>query len=354
MSELGAFPYILVGIFGPAALWIWWALRRARRKLAEREFEAEKEFAPEEPAAPGVFLRNFSPAQRVLLRGQVSGMKFVFYGLAWTLFVVLTSSLLPGSIVSTGLQGDWMGSRAIAVWYSFLNTASLSGSAFLGVFGIFSGLAAVSGLALSAAGGRLKTKPVSRRSLYWIKVLPALGTVLAAYTAAWGLSLLVMLVCYGPLFWHPENWHGLHAGSVTHIHLGSGANGIASVDLGFPLSEQGRMVRSMRLAQTSALRMFISMALELLVGFSLAIALLLQPLQFLRTKALSAGILWALIILMEFAVMGPRLLPSRMTHVLFVYGRLGPPPAWEFVGVPIALIALLLHLGSVFNERLEI
>jgi hypothetical protein len=200
----------------------------------------------------------------------------------------------------------------------------------------------------------LKTKPVSRRSLYWIKVLPALGTVLAAYTAAWGLSLLVMLVCYGPVFWHPENWHGLHAGSVTHIHLGSGANGIASVDLGFPLSEQGRMVRSMRLAQTSALRMFISMALELLVGFSLAIALLLQPLQFLRTKALSAGILWAVIILMEFAVMGPRLLPSRMTHVLFVYGRLGPPPAWEFVGVPIALIALLLHLGSVFNERLEI
>ena len=353
MSEITAAPYIALGMLGPASLWIFWASKRARRKLAEQDVAVPKEFAPADQAAPGMLLRRFDPVQQILLRGQMRGARVGFCVLSWVLFVLFTSSLLPSSVAATHLAGDWPGSRTVAVWYSFLNTVSLVGSTFLGAVGLISGLFATSGLALSAAARRTKTKPVSRQSLYWTRIVPALLTLLAAYAAALGVSLLVMLACYGTGFLHLGEAQRIASASVVQVSPSPGLNHGVALSLDHQADLREVIRRSVRLAQTSPFQLFLSIALKFLVGFSLAVAAALQPLQFLRTKAFATGVLWGLILLMQVGVFSPVFLPLRISKVLFLYGSLGPPPPWGYAAIPILVIALLLYLGSVFNERLE-
>jgi hypothetical protein len=341
MSELTKIPYIFGGIFGPAALWFWWATRRARHKAAEREGQSEEPFAPSETPTVGVLLQSFTAAEQTILRGQWRGMRIGFCVFGWVLFVVLSSSLLPSAIEGTRMAADAGGNDAIAVWYSFLDTLAGLGRATCGLLGILSGFIAVAAISLGSSARHWKTRPVLRRSIYWAKVLPGIVTLLGAYVAAVGLTLVVMVALHGPVFLHLAWWHGVGQTVPGTIHLGSHS------EKEFPIR------RFVRLIETSAPRLLLSVATEMLVGFSVAAAWSLQPLRFLRSKGLGVGKFWILILALEGVTLGSRLLPRWVSDALFLYGRLGSPPPWSFALVPLGLVAALLSVGGAFNERLE-
>jgi hypothetical protein len=88
--------------------------------------------------------------------------------------------------------------------------------------------------------------------------------------------------------------------------------------------------------------------------FSIGVAVTLQPIRFQRKP-------WVAFVFIGLGVTGWGAVQifshwdaSALSNWLFFYGRVGEPPAWPYIAGPILLASLLLWLGSVFHERLEL
>jgi hypothetical protein len=172
-------------------------LLRKRRESSE-EPVVPKPFAPKPEPTPGWLLRRFTLPERTYLRQQATTAKAGFYIVAWCIFALAVSGLLPGG--DQNLQ-DWPPGSAQAIWFSYL-----SGTLMLVPLGVVlaMGTALTSGFGIASTGpvAMNRTRPLSFWLLFWGRVGTALATMLAGYATGIALSLLVLLALHGPVWRH--------------------------------------------------------------------------------------------------------------------------------------------------------
>ena len=235
-AQTAALPIVAAIVYGRLTL-------RRKAKELERNGGVEPMFAPVDPPAPGWLLRHFSAPARAILRQRRSTTRGFAFGIAYVLAVLLSGGLLSSLQLHFGLPGG--GPRS--VWHSYLITMTNSSSAY-SIFAMMLAFFAVADIALPTSAVFMRTRPVSRRMLYWQRVLPSLASLVAGFGLAVGISVLVLLVTHGPVYKHLYD--------ASSIHIASDPD--AAEDLA-------------RTLQTSAPRIFLSMGLTLLFVFSLAV-----------------------------------------------------------------------------------
>jgi hypothetical protein len=320
------------------------AYGRIKIAMARRKAEAEDApavavklpFEPKPEPTPGLLLRLFSTPQRAYLRQQIALAKGCFYIVGWVSLVLFTAGLLPQYVNEYGLEQP----LAQRVWYSYLNHVTLS--EFWFAFAALGGaLIALSALTTDAPAIFNRTRPLTRSFLFWARVLPAIATVLAAIAMGAVVSLLLLLVFYGPVWLHLLDALQAPNGSL----LMQGLTAQQSTHL-------------VHLLLTSAPRIFLSMTTTAILVFAVFAAMIAQPFNILQKRSSKfATVPFAFVgsfmgIAIIHIVHGANFL--RVSHATFVYLSLGPPPPYMYVLLPLAASALLLYLAQLLVARKEL
>jgi hypothetical protein len=181
--------FILLSFFVPLIVVIIVGKVRLRRQAAELERNGgvEPAFAPIDPPPPSLFLQRFSlPERTYLLRYKPITMLIIC---AYVFLISLSGGLLPASIQKFGLPGG--GSRSI--WHSYLFGITTS-TAIYSLFALMSGFLASVELFRAATANFARTRPISRRLIFWGRIAPSLVPLLAGFALAVVLSLTVLVV----------------------------------------------------------------------------------------------------------------------------------------------------------------
>jgi hypothetical protein len=283
-------------------------------------------FEPNPEPAPGFFLRHFSVPQRAYLRQQIAlGRAFYYIG-AWIFLTIFTSGLLPPYVNSYGLQQP----LAQRVWYSYLEHISV-GEIVLGFIMLMGAGIASAGLTTGATGAFNRTRPLTHRFLFWARILSAIATVFASLATAGVVSFVLLLVFYGPVW----------------LHL------LDTMKLGTVLSEQqGRHL--IELLQSSASRLFLSLATTALLIFSAALLVFSPSSRFLNRRVGQPIVVVLTIMAVQVVRDFHELSNSLFSRLLFLYTGLGPPPPYPYIFIPILVSASLLFIAQLLIRRVEL
>jgi hypothetical protein len=339
VSALTILPPILFGI---------WFVIREKRKAAALEAAAPS-FSPQVPAATSFhskagafFFRCFDASQYAYLRRQ----QFVLACgplLTWIFFVYFSSGLMSQYVSAYAAQQP----LALRVWYSYLFHIS-SGAATYGIFAFCAAGLAVGELGPGSAIGRfLRTRPVSRSFLFWIRIGSVLSTFIVSLVLAAGASFILLLLLYGPVWKRLDNGTQPTAALITNALSQPGP----SVDDILESSRLGAGHFAWAL-QTSIPRLFLSIITTQSFFFSLVILLAMLPICSGRKKitfvAVSVYVFFMLYIISVVAGSG---ISPDLARICFLYVRPGPPPPYIFALVPVMGSAALLGLASNFSNR---
>jgi hypothetical protein len=299
--------------------------RKAAAKI-ERNRGIEPAFAPVDLPPAGFLLQRFSTPERAFLLQLRLTMLWITGIFAYVFLVVMCAGLFPAVIARFGLPGG----GPLSIWHSYLFGFSLSAGAYT-IFAVMLGFSASGGTSVMDTFPR--TRPISRRLIFWGRVVPSVAALLTAFAFAAGLSLLMLVLCYGPVYDHlSDQAPQLRVASFDH-----------------------HATKNLALArQTSAPRLFLSAATTLLLEFSVVVAACSLPLGGVRRRSIAVGafIFSGMIIQTLFSIF--RDVAPGMNRFFFFYSHLGPPPPYAYAAIPITLSVGLLVLASFFNERLEI
>jgi hypothetical protein len=299
----------------------------ARRKAAKLESNGiEAAFAPIDLPSAGFLLRRFSTPERAFLLQRTTVLLTFSGAVTYAFLVLMCAGLLPWSIAHFGLPGG----GPLSIWHSYLFMITTNTAAY-GIFSIMYGFIASAEISMPATANFPRTRPIPRSLIFWGRIAPTLIMMLAAFALAVGLSLFVLAVCHGPIYNHLSD-----PACQPRIPLDHDA----IEDLALTL-------------QTSAPRLFLSIATTLMLNFSVIVAAFVLPFRQGRNRAISAVVLVGFIIMSQsFLSIFHEAAPS-LARFFFLYSRLGPPPPYAYATVPVTLSVVLLLLASFFSNRLE-
>jgi hypothetical protein len=328
MAVEGAAPIVLFIIYMRVKL-----VRKRRKEAADElaGIDPHPPFSPQ-PEPPLNFLyRRFSSPQRAYLHQQMRLAKGTFPIYAWAFIIFFTSGLLPGFVNSHGVDQP----LPQRVWYCFLAHASMVGNIY-GIMVVLAAFVATSGLTLGPQAVLFRTRPFSTHFLFYARMAAANLTVLASLLTGMTVSILLLLIFYGPVW----------------LHLFDTVSTISP--------EQALHLREV--LQTSPPRLFLSLMTTAVLLFSLASAFFSMPLRILRRRAggavaLPLAVVWLFLMLnllnsYHVLVLGGGLDPSF--GALFIYFQLGPPPPYAFALIPVAVSTGLLILAQRLTSRIEL
>ena len=339
-------------IFGPLVFLVFWLRYKHQRRLAQIERDGLppiRPLGPEPPPRAGLFtplLRCFPEPQRQYLAEQLALALAGFLVMGWPCTVLLTTVLLPAAVA----DHTTLGTASFNVWYAYTQNVTLVSLVALAP-AVITGLLASGLFLLGPQGTFYQTRPLTRRFIFWSRILPAVGALIAAVAIGIVISLGVLLVFYGPV------WHQL-----TSSYQGTGPLRAITV-----MPVQGvqhapvhrEAYQFLTLVNTSVPRLCLSLLTRMLLIFSLCVALALQPSRWLARKRLGFG--GVLVVILIGAVGGNigGLMNDLSRHPvlrdwLFLYNRLGSPPPWSHALVPLLLTAALLLLGQGLFLRHEL
>jgi hypothetical protein len=325
----------LFAIFAPVFILILIGRLKVRRKNRQQELEGDVPTPPFEPVSesqPGIFLRRFTPAQRVYLREQRATARFGGPYAAWIFFALLCSGLLPQFVDRYGIDQ----SLPQRVWFSYLSQFAM-GCGACGFIALFAALIALSNLVSISAASYIRTRPLTLRFLFWARVGPALATLLAAFLTAAACSFLLLVALHGPVWKHlfPDSHSGARA-----VFYGEHAQ-----------------IEAMHLAvsvQTSPLRLLFSAITSTLLTFSFVAVLMTLPLRNQRSRPFGVfSWCFALLLLYEGFIMAGGSISPHVARILFLYSNPGPPPPYVFALIPLLLSIAFLCLAQFQAARLE-
>jgi hypothetical protein len=301
-------------------------IKMLRKRATEEDSAATRPFDPKPEPVPGLLLRRFSQPERTYLRQQVGAAKVGFGIVAWCVAVLTSSTLLPGGADN---PYGWYAGDAALLWNGYLNSAFLLNPVAV-IFGLITAMTAGFGLSATGPGMMNRTRPLTRRLLYWGRVGPALLTLLAAYATGIAVSLALLLALHGPV-WRHLNVNGQ--------------------ELAMTLKQMRRLGWIMHV---SLPRLLVSVATT--SGMIFSTFLLLQQLPFGRVRVHMPKVV-PLLFGLSFYVLFSQLLrgvASRVSGVFFLYGMLAKsPPPWTGALVPISITAAFLCIAQVLNRRSE-
>lgn len=322
----------LVGPLAPLIVYARIKVARKRRQAEADELagiDPQPSFTPKTEPAPNFFLCHFSLPQRTYLRQQFGIAKGAGSVYLWAFIVFFTAGLLPGSVDLYGIQQP----LAQRVWYSYLYTVSVIGTV-MGVMVVFAALIVSVGFIISSSQSAFtRTRPLSKRFLFYGRTIPALLTVLATLLASLTISFLLLLVFYGPVWLH------LHDNPATRLNAFQRSN----LEL---------------LTQSSAPVIFLSLLTTSTLIFSAAVALAFQP---FRVTSNRIGGALSIPMLLLFAIVGLNAYKTlggdffdRFGRILFIDFHLGPPLPYSYAIIPILVSAALLLIAQAFASRIEL
>jgi hypothetical protein len=330
--------YELFGFAGPLVLLIAWGMLKAKRKgIVAGQIQQSGEFVGEELAS-GWLLRHFKPSERSALRAQLNGYRIGTLVFAWAVFVLTSANLLPDAWIHAHCEPQTQAAVSVATsaWYSLLNELADSLVVLNGSIAFAFALVPLKGIVAAATARYQRTRPVSKRFLFWSRMLPAVVCLLSGYTLGMLLTLLTAVAFYG-LPPSVAVWQGLSLVGWQHWQIAIQYRGMSDFD------------RYVLLLQTSVPKLMVSVVTGAMLEVGVMAAVVVQPVRWLR-NAWGAGAAFisyvALVIFMTSR--------SELATVLFVYRQLGTPPAWGWAIVPLGIAAAMLVLGSLFNDRLEV
>jgi hypothetical protein len=298
-----------------------------RKAAAEAERGIEPAFAPVDLPAAGFLLQRFSTPERAFLLQLRPVLLWIAGIFAYVFLLLMCAGLFPAFVKKFGLPGG----GPLSIWHSYLFAFSLSLGAYT-IFAVMLGFFASGGMTV-AMSGFPRTRPISRRLIFWGPIATSLAALLAAFAFAVALSLLMLVLCYGPVFNHlSDQALQLRVASTDHD---------AAKDAALTL-------------ETSASRLFLSAATTLLLEFSVVVAGCSLPLGGIRRRPIAVGafIFLGMFIQTSFSIF--RDVAPGIGRFFFFYSHLGPPPPYACAAIPITLSLGLLVLASFFNERFEI
>jgi hypothetical protein len=307
-------------------------IARARRKAAAAELAGvgptPLALEPKPEPALNFFMRRFSLPQRAYLRQQIATGKVFYYIAAWAFIVFFTSGLLPQYVNRYGLEQP----LAQRVWYSYLLHDIVIGVVF-GVMMLMAALVTVVGLVDPSQAIFTRTRPLTLNFLFWARILPAVGTILASLATGMIVSFVLLLVFYGPVWTHLQD-------TTSKVVLNH--------EQAFHLNQ---------ILHTSLPRIFLSLVTTALLIFSTAAALFSQPFVLSRNRGGFSTLRLLPICGGAFVVPAIHFLGSaffaRWSPELFIYAFLGPPPPYVFACVPILASAGLLLIAGRMIRRVE-
>lgn len=309
---------------------ILYGILHKRRIAAETTRDVEPPFASVDLPAPGFLLRRFNHEERAYLLRYKTGLIVVIAMMLWFFTVNLCGGLLPSSIADVAKDG-FAGSGPQNIWYSYLSQITTSCFILFSMFPLFAGAAAVADIGMIEPARFPRTRPISRSLLFWGRVLPSLAAILTTFVIAALLSLLLLRICYGPVYNHLQN---------------------AASTLSHPGSADGDSDDLTLLLQTSVPRIFLSGITRSLLGFSLAVAAMMLPFQVKRQPIL--GVLMMLGFMgYQTSFISSNFAPPAFARILFIYTEMGPPPPYVFALVPILISTALILLAGKLSNRLQ-
>jgi hypothetical protein len=339
VSALTVFPPILFGV---------WFVIREKRKAAALEAAASC-FSPQDPASASLrskagafFFRCFDASQRAYLHRQNLVLACGPL-LTWIFFVYFSSGLMSQYVSAYAAQQP----LALRVWYSYLFHIS-NGAPTYGIFAFCVAGLAVGELVPAPAIGRfLRTRPLSRSFLFWIRIGSVLSTFIFSLVLASGASFVLLLMLYGPVWKHLDN--GTQPTAVLIANARSQPGPSTDDILESSRSGAGHLTWAL---QTSIPRLFLSIITTQSFFFNLVILLAMLPVRSPRKKiTLAAVSLYAFFMLYIFYIVVGSGVSPDLTRICFLYVRPGPPPPYIFALVPVMGSVVLLGLASNFSKR---
>jgi len=151
-------------------------------------------FDPPAEVTPNVLMRRFTLPQRTYLRQQHVLALTCSVLFAYILFVLASTGLLPEHI-----QMYASGGPSQRIWKSYLDVITATGHLSL-AFAFLSGLLAVSYLKTPASAVFLRTRPLSRKFLFWGRISFAFASLQTGTLTGIIASILLLFVVYGPVW----------------------------------------------------------------------------------------------------------------------------------------------------------
>jgi hypothetical protein len=339
------FFFFPVAILGPFVLLVIYQRirlvyrRRANRALEESGRELPVLFEPKDEPAPGFLLRRFTLPQRTYIREQY-GIARVGYTLcAWVIFVFLSSSLLPQQVE----RFDAEFSHPQRIWFSYLHGFGPMIIVIVS-FSLMASIVTTTYLQSPQQGPYIRTRPLTRKFLFWARSGSALATLLAAILSAILGSFLLLFIVDGPV------WTSL----ADRTWRGSAAFGNSQ--------QTHHLYHVVLLVLTSMPRMTISLLTTAALIFSFFAVLNSLSKSTVRNSyflGLPIAIYVGVIESQRFTGSLARhhalgLVIAHLKEVLFLYFSLGPPPRWFYALVPIFLSVVFLWLAQIFCARKEL
>jgi hypothetical protein len=307
---------------------------KARRKAEAEDTSAVTPallFEPRPEPTPGPLLRPFSTPQRAYLRQQIALGKACCYMLSYVCIVIFTSGLLPQYVN----KGGTVLPLAERVWYSYLEHAAVAEIVLVMVM-LVAAMMALAGLTTGGASIFNRTRPLTQRFLFWARVLPAIVAILTSLATGIAVSLVLLLLFYGPVW--------LHLQQLT-------APGTA-------FYREQHWAHAHKVLQTSAPRLFLSLATTSLLIFSAAAVFAGQSFWSSGKRQMTPLVTGASIFvgISVAHLIRDTGLPSfsRWLRMLFVYPSIGPPPPYAYVLVPILASTALLFIAQFWVARKEL
>jgi hypothetical protein len=311
----------------PLILLVIYRVRSINRSNAQAE-AITLPFAPGPVPACPPLLRRFPLPERVYLVQQLRSAFVTYVLLGWTEFFILA---LP--IVNRAPNATWWSNSSAYTWFTFLQNAAKSQSYLSGLF-FFGAFLIISPLRVGAQALFHRTRPISLGFLFWARVLPLMAALIAAIFTGIGLAFMVLVVFKGHV------WQNLPV-AIPRV-LGPDDADLAQSYI--------------NLLQTSSPRIFLSLLTTMSLVFSFLIAIFSIPIN--RWSARGTLPAYLVVFMLIGLVAAPLVsIFANNLHtprLLFLYGSLGPPPAYAFVAGPILLSVLFLWLASIFIQHTEI
>ncbi len=338
--------FTLVALFGPIYLLIYIRSMQMRRAQRRQEQEMEIETPPFAPGPPTVYsplLRRFSLPAQAYLSEQRKLLIWTYGIMAYASLVTLATGLLPESVNRYGLQQ----SLPERVWYSYLSGYSTAGI-YLFLFSLLAALLAIFSLVTSASLA-LRIRPVPLRVLFWGRVGGMYVALLAGVETGALISLLLLLLVYGPVWKHLLDAAYIVVPNTQHLHAAVRVRGLPGVMYMTP--EQSRhLMFSLR---SSAPRLALALLAQCSLMFSFVVAAIALPQRWFGKMAVR---IMLVVVALPIAQIALPLWPhtAQKARSLFLSPQLGHPPPYLALAFPAALSLLLLFVALHAVRRHEL
>lgn len=272
----------------------------AYRRNAISENSAEAILEPAGDRTPGFFLGRFTLPQRTYLAQQSNAARICF-----ALFAYMIFSITSGSLI-TAARGPQQ------VWQMYQVQLTAAGY-FAEVFGFVTALVVINNLQTPPQGSFHRTRPLSYRFLFWGRVLPLLGSLLAATQAGLLASIVLLRFTYGPV------WESVSS------------------------------------SRRSAVQFDLSMLTTTTLVFSIFVFVAFLPRRWsMLGKMKFVPILLGAALGSQAVFLSRFLLTRRVARALFLFPAQAGPQPFAFALVPLVFVVGLLFFGERLSTKFEI